>query len=119
MKAQIFRRFTFEAAHYLPHVPEGHKCSRMHGHSYRVEVHVFGEVGESSGWVCDFAAITEAFEPLRKQLDHHLLNEIPGLENPTSERLARWLWTNLHVPGLAEVRVSETESSGCIYRGES
>lgn len=118
MKAHIYRRFTFESAHYLPHVPEGHKCARLHGHSYRVEVHVSGEVGATSGWVCDFGDLAEAFEPLRKQLDHHLLNEIPGLENPTSENLTRWIWERISLPGLTELRVSETDHSGCVYRGE-
>ena len=99
-------------------MPEGHKCARLHGHSYRVEIHVSGDVGEPSGWVCDFANITEAFKPLRKQLDHNLLNELAGLENPTSEHLAPWVWDRLALPGLTEVRVSETEGSGCVYRGE-
>jgi queuosine biosynthesis protein QueD len=118
MKAEIYRRFTFEAAHRLPNVPAGHKCGRIHGHSYVVQVHVAGDVDAHAGWVCDFADITAAMEPLRKQLDHSFLNELHGLENPTSENLARWIWTHLgHLPGLSEVRVSETPNSCCIYRG--
>lgn len=120
-RAEIFREFTFEAAHRLPNVAEGHKCSRLHGHSYRIEVRVGGEVGEESGWVVDFADISAAFKPLHAQLDHYYLNEVPGLENPTSEVLARWIWERLapSLPGLSEVVVRETCTSGCSYRGVS
>ncbi|WP_027944762.1 6-carboxytetrahydropterin synthase QueD [Amycolatopsis taiwanensis] len=116
---EIFREFTFEAAHQLPHVPEGHKCARLHGHSYRVEVHVQGEVGPDTGWVMDFGDLRAAFQPLHEQLDHQYLNEVPGLENPTSEVLARWIWDRLtgQLP-LSAVQVRETCTSGCIYRGE-
>ena len=117
---QIFKEFTFEAAHRLPNVPAGHKCGRLHGHSSRVEVHVEGPVGEKSGWVMDFADLKEAFEPLRQKLDHYYLNEIEGLENPTSEVLAKWIWTRLikTLPQLKIVRVRETCTSGCEYRGD-
>jgi len=116
---EIFREFTFEAAHRLPNVPDGHKCARLHGHSYRVEVHVSGDVGAMSGWVMDFADIKAAFVPLADQLDHRYLNEVPGLENPTSEVLARWIWLRLadQLP-LSAVAVRETCTAGCIYRGE-
>lgn len=116
---EIFREFTFEAAHRLPHVPEGHKCARLHGHSYRVEVHVQGEVGPDTGWVMDFGDLRAAFQPLHEQLDHRYLNELPGLANPTSEVLARWIWDRLvgQLP-LSAVQVRETCTSGCIYRGE-
>jgi 6-pyruvoyltetrahydropterin/6-carboxytetrahydropterin synthase len=118
-RAEIFKEFSFEAAHRLPNVPEGHKCARLHGHSYRVEIRVEGEVGEESGWVVDFADLGAAFEPLHAQLDHYYLNEIPGLENPTSEVLAKWIWDRLeaNLPGLKEVVVRETCTSGCSYRG--
>ncbi|AKQ70774.1 6-carboxytetrahydropterin synthase [Myxococcus hansupus] len=116
----IFKEFTFEAAHRLPNVPPGHKCSRLHGHSYRVEVHVRGPVGEQSGWVMDFSDIKESFEPVRLKLDHYYLNEIEGLENPTSENLSRWIWKRLRpgLPLLSRVVVRETCTSGCIYQGE-
>ena len=91
----IFKIFTIEAAHRLPNVPPGHKCARLHGHSFRVEIHVGGEPGEESGWVMDFADVKAAFQPLYDQLDHHYLNDIEGLENPTSERLADWIWQRL------------------------
>lgn len=117
---EIFREFTFEAAHRLPQAPAGHKCTRLHGHSYRVEVHVSGEVDPTAGWVMDFADIKSAFQPLHDQLDHHYLNEVPGLENPTSENLARWIWHRLDdVLPLSMVVVRETCTSGCRYRGES
>ncbi len=117
--AEIFREFTFEAAHRLPHVPDGHKCARLHGHSYRVEVHVTGDVGTECGWVQDFGTLTSAFKPLQDELDHFFLNDVPGLENPTSEVLAKWIWDRLiaALPNLSEVRVRETCTSGCIYRG--
>jgi 6-pyruvoyltetrahydropterin/6-carboxytetrahydropterin synthase len=117
---EIFREFTFEAAHRLPHVPPGHKCGRLHGHSYRVGVHVEGPVGEETGWVRDFAELSGAIQPLLVQLDHNYLNEVEGLDNPTSEVVARWIWDRLQieVPDLSQVVVHETCTSGCIYRGE-
>jgi 6-pyruvoyltetrahydropterin/6-carboxytetrahydropterin synthase len=117
---EIFKVFTLEAAHHLPNVPEGHKCRRLHGHSFRVEIHIAGPVQEKTGWILDFADLTRAFQPLYDQLDHHYLNEIEGLENPTSEHLARWIWQRLKpaLPLLATIVVRETCTAGCIYRGE-
>ena len=117
--AEIFKEFTFEAAHRLPFVPEGHKCFRLHGHSFRVEIHVTGDVDPATGWIMDFGDIKDAFKPLHRQLDHNYLNEIPGLENPTSENLAAWIWDRLRpqLPGLARVLVRETCTSGCVYEG--
>jgi 6-pyruvoyltetrahydropterin/6-carboxytetrahydropterin synthase len=117
---EIYREFTFEAAHRLPRVPDGHKCARLHGHSYKVQVHVRGDVDPATGWVMDFAEIKKAFRPLHDQLDHYYLNDVPGLENPTSENLARWIWERLidQLP-LSEVLVRETCTSGCVYRGEA
>jgi 6-pyruvoyltetrahydropterin/6-carboxytetrahydropterin synthase len=116
----VFRVFQVEAAHRLPNVPDGHKCARLHGHSFRIEVHVSGPVGAESGWVMDFADLRRAFQPLFDQLDHHYLNDIEGLENPTSENLARWIWQRLHstLPGLSKIVVQETCTAGCIFRGE-
>lgn len=115
----VFREFTFEAAHRLPHVPEGHKCSRLHGHSFRVEVRVRGDIDPASGMVIDFAEIKAAFAPLLDRLDHYFLNEVEGLDNPTSENLAHWIWDRLiqPLPQLAEVVVRETCTSGVAYRG--
>jgi 6-pyruvoyltetrahydropterin/6-carboxytetrahydropterin synthase len=117
---EIFKEFTFEAAHRLPNVPAGHKCARLHGHSYRVELHVDGSVDDRAGWVCDFADLSTAMRPLLDQLDHYYLNEVDGLDNPTSEVLARWIWIRVQpaLPELSQVIVRETCTSGCVYRGE-
>ncbi len=116
----IFKIFTLEAAHRLPNVPPGHKCARLHGHSFRIELHVSGPADPHFGWVLDFADLKAAFKPYYEQLDHHYLNDIPGLDNPTSENLARWIWSKLkpELPLLSEVVVHETCASGCRYRGE-
>ena len=116
----IFKIFTLEAAHRLPNVPPGHKCARLHGHSFRIELHVSGPADPHFGWVLDFADLKAAFKPYYEQLDHHYLNDIPGLDNPTSENLARWIWSKLtpELPLLSEVVVHETCTSGCRYRGE-
>jgi 6-pyruvoyltetrahydropterin/6-carboxytetrahydropterin synthase len=116
---EIFKEFGFEAAHRLPHVPEGHKCARLHGHSFRVTVHVEGAVGERSGWVCDFADIAAAMVPVVEVLDHAYLNDIDGLDNPTSEVVAVWIWERVAgaLPGLSQVVVRENCTSGCAYRG--
>jgi len=117
---EIFREFTFEAAHQLPHVPEGHKCRRLHGHSYRVAIGLEGPVDPTLGWVQDFGDIKEAWKPIESRLDHYYLNEVPGLDNPTSELLAQWIWLEIApaLPCLAYVRVHETCMSGCIFRGD-
>lgn len=117
---EIFKEFTFEAAHRLPHVPPGHKCARLHGHSFRITLHVRGAVDPQTGWVMDFADLKRAFQPLYDQLDHNYLNEIEGLDNPTSEQLARWVWRRLRpaLPELCRVVIHETCTSGCIYQGE-
>jgi 6-pyruvoyltetrahydropterin/6-carboxytetrahydropterin synthase len=117
---EIFKEFTFEAAHRLPNVGPGHKCARLHGHSFRVRVHVEGLVDQHLGWVRDFADLSEPMRPLLEQLDHHYLNEVDGLENPTSEVLACWIWEHLQpaLPDLSQVVVQETCTTGCTYRGQ-
>ena len=117
---ELYKEFSFEAAHLLPEVPEGHKCRRLHGHSFHVRVTVRGALDARLGWVMDFAELKRAWQPLHEALDHRYLNEIPGLENPTSERLAQWIWRRLApvLPGLAAIEVRETCTSGCTYRGE-
>jgi 6-pyruvoyltetrahydropterin/6-carboxytetrahydropterin synthase len=116
---EIFKIFSLESAHRLPNVPAGHKCARVHGHSFRVEIHVRGAVDGHLGWVMDFADLKAAFEPLFQRLDHHYLNDVPGLENPTSENLARWIWRELKpaLPQLSKVVVHETCTSGAVYEG--
>lgn len=117
---EIYKQFGIEAAHRLPNVPAGHKCANLHGHSFQVILYVTGTVDEHTGWVIDFADIKAAFQPLYIRLDHHYLNEIEGLENPTSENLARWIWTQLkpELPSLSKIVIQETCTSGCVYTGE-
>ena len=119
MQAEVIKTFRFEAAHSLPNVPAGHKCRRLHGHSYRVDIHVTGDFGGRAGWVIDFGDIKRIVEPVIEKLDHHCLNEIPGLENSTSEMLAHYLWTNISplLADLSAVTVWESDTSRCVYRG--
>jgi 6-pyruvoyltetrahydropterin/6-carboxytetrahydropterin synthase len=116
---EIYKDFSFESAHLLPNVPEGHKCGRLHGHSFHVRIVVTGNVGETSGWVMDFADIKSIVKPIIFQLDHYYLNEIEGLENPTSENIAKWIWHKLkpNLPELGRIEIKETCTSGCIYSG--
>lgn len=118
-EVEIWKEFGFESAHLLPHVPLGHKCGRLHGHSFRVRVALRGVPGSDTGWVMDFADLKKAWKPLHDILDHRYLNDIPGLENPTSEMLAGWIWDMLHpaLPELAAISVRETCTAGCLYRG--
>lgn len=117
---ELRKSFQFEAAHLLPHLPRTHKCRRLHGHSFQVEIAVTGSCDPHLGWLMDYADISAAFKPIWNRLDHYYLNEIPGLENPTSENLAWWIWRRLKpaLPALSEVVVAETCQSRCVYRGK-
>ena len=117
---EIYKTFTIEAAHKLPNLSQNHKCSRLHGHSFVIEVHVNGDNDNNNGWVMDFADISEIFKPIFECLDHHYLNEIAGLENPTSENLVKWIWERLkpNIKYLHSIEVKETCTTGCIYEGE-
>lgn len=116
---EIFKKFTFDAAHFLPHVPDGHKCKKLHGHTFVVTIYVSGQVDPESGWIVDFAEIKKAFKPLLDQFDHNLLNDIPGLENPSSENLSIFIWDKLQpdLPGISKVVVQENDSCGAVYTG--
>ena len=116
---ELVKDFRFEAAHFLPQVPEGHKCRRIHGHSFRGEVAVRGPIDPKIGWVMDFADLKRAIDPIITEVDHYLLNDIPGLDNPTSELLAIWIWKRLApiVPNLYRITVEETCTSRCHYYG--
>jgi len=121
MHVSLVKSFTFEAAHWLPTFPDGHKCRRMHGHSFKVEVVVAGEVAPEKGYLIDYGEISAAVRPIEHALDHRVLNEIEGLEIPTSEVIAKWVFDRLKptLPLLAEVVVHETCTSRCHYRGEA
>ena len=114
----IFKEFTFEAAHKLPLLPTTHKCSKLHGHSFQVRISIDGPLNEL-GWVMDFSELKKICSPFIEQLDHSYLNEISGLENPTSENIAIWLWDRLVKPlqNLSSITVMETCNSGCEYSG--
>jgi 6-pyruvoyltetrahydropterin/6-carboxytetrahydropterin synthase len=119
MNVTLRKSFQFEAAHLLPKLPAEHKCRRLHGHSFKVELAVSGPCDPHLGWLIDYADISAAFRPLWEQLDHRYLNEVPGLENPTSEQIALWIWDRLipRLPLLSEVVVAETCTAQCVFRG--
>jgi len=116
----IYKQFSFDSAHFLPHVPEGHKCKRLHGHTYHLTVFVAGAVKEREGWVMDYGDLKTIAGPVIDRLDHNLLNEIAGLENPTAEILVLWIWNQIKplLPQLTRIELKETLSSGVIYEGE-
>jgi 6-pyruvoyltetrahydropterin/6-carboxytetrahydropterin synthase len=116
----IYKQFTFDAAHFLPNVPQGHKCRQMHGHTYHLTVFISGPVLEEAGWVIDFSEVKAVCKPVVDHLDHSLLNEVAGLENPTAENVARWLWQQFKpkMPGLQKIELKETPTSGVIYEGD-
>jgi len=139
----IYKKFSFDSAHYLPNLPEDHKCKRMHGHTFNVEIHITGNVNQEIGWIMDFSEIKTICDPVIEQLDHRVLimdfseikticdpvieqldhrvlNDIKGLDNPTSENLAKWIWEKVkpQLSGLKKIIVSETCSTGCIYKGQ-
>jgi 6-pyruvoyltetrahydropterin/6-carboxytetrahydropterin synthase len=120
MKMELRKSFQFEAAHLLPRLPKSHKCRRLHGHSFKVEIVVAGECDPKLGWLMDYADITKTFKPVWEKLDHRHLNDIHGLENPTSEEIAVWIWKRLKpkLPLLTEVVVAETCTARAVYRGE-
>lgn len=115
---KIFKEFTFEAAHKLPLVPSNHKCAKLHGHSFKARIYIEGPINEM-GWVMDFAELKKVCNPYIAELDHSYLNEIEGLENPTSENIAIWLWDKLNysLPFLSSITIMETCNSGCTYSG--
>src|SRR5205807_270452 len=121
MKVELEKDFTLECAHRLTRVPADHKCARMHGHSFRVTLNVAGEVDERTGWLQDYAELSRAFSGVHEALDHRCLNDVAGLENPTSEVLARWIWKRVagELPLLSAVAVQETCTARCIYRGDA
>jgi 6-pyruvoyltetrahydropterin/6-carboxytetrahydropterin synthase len=120
MNVELVKEYRFEAAHRLPNVPPEHKCARLHGHSFRFEIHIAGPVDSRSGWFIDYGVLDEVVQPLVAQLDHYYLNEIDGLENPTSEILSKWLFDRIRekIPSLEAITLYETCDAKCIYRGD-
>ena len=116
----VFKTFTIEAARFLPNLLDGHPCKNIHGHSFKITITVTGNVDNKTGFVMDFGDIDETFNPLHSKLDHSYLNDIEGLENPSSENVCQWIWERLapSLPGLSQIDIKETESTGCIYKGE-
>lgn len=117
---ELFIETSFDAAHFLPYVQENHKCRRLHGHTYILTVYVEGPLDDRMGWVIDFAELKEKVKSVVKRLDHYLLNDIPGLENPTAEKLSVWIWEQLkpEVPMLKKIILKETPTSGVVYTGK-
>ncbi len=117
---KIFKHFDFDSAHYLPNVPDGHKCKGVHGHTYRMTIFFEGDLDEELGWVLDFADIKKTVNPIIKIIDHKLLNDIEGLENPTCELIAVWLWNKImpEIPFLSRIELYETLTSGVVYEGK-
>lgn len=117
---QVFKQFTFDSAHFLPNVPDGHKCKETHGHTYRLTVYLEGELEKHLGWVMDFADMQKVIDPIIKSIDHKMLNNISGLENPTCEILAVWIWEKIkpHIPLLTKIELNETPTSGVVYVGK-
>jgi len=117
---EIFKKFAFDSAHFLPNVPEGHKCSNIHGHTYSLTVFLEGDLIEDLEWVMDFKELKDVVKPIIDRLDHTLINEIEGLENPTAERIVVWIWDQIkpELPLLSKLELNETPTSGAIYKGK-
>ncbi len=117
---EIFKKYYFDSAHFLPHVPENHKCRNMHGHTYKLIVFISGNAENKNGWVMDFAVLKSTINPIIEIIDHKVLNDISGLENPTCENIARWLWVKIKevIPELIRIELHETPTTGVIYSGE-
>lgn len=116
----IFKQFTFDSAHFLPNVPDDHKCKQIHGHTYKLTIFIEGPLDEKLGWVADFAVVKRDIKAIIDIVDHKMLNDIPGLENPTCELLGKWLWDKIKVqiPLLKRIELNETPTSGVVYEGE-
>jgi 6-pyruvoyltetrahydropterin/6-carboxytetrahydropterin synthase len=119
VNVRLVHEFKFESAHRLPKVPPGHKCARLHGHSFKVELTIAGPVNPETGWLIDFGELADLWAPVNAKLDHNYLNDIPGLENPTSEVLAVWIWGQMKpvLPSLVQVALYETSDARCEYTG--
>ena len=117
---EIYKEFSFDSAHYLPNVPEWHKCRNMHGHTYKLKVYIKGKPDPQFGWIMDFKELKDKVGPVIDQLDHQLINEVKGLENPTAENITIWIWQQIKplLPQLSKIELHETPTTGVIYAGE-
>lgn len=117
---EIYKEFTFDSAHFLPNLPEGHKCKQIHGHTYHLRVYIKGDPGQQTGWLIDFKEMKDIVLPVIDQLDHKLMNNVPGLENPTAENITIWFWDRLKqlLPLLERIELKETLTTGVIYSGD-
>jgi len=115
----IFKKFTFDSAHSLPNVPDGHKCKAVHGHTYQLTIYIENELVENLDWVMDFAVVKSVVKPIIDIVDHKYMNDIEGLENPTCEKIAIWLWDRIKagIPSLKKIELNETPTSGVVYKG--
>ncbi len=120
MEVELIKTFRFDAAHSLTHLPPGHKCRNMHGHGYRVDIHVTGEVQAETGWLIDFGDLKAIVQPVIDTLDHANLDEIAELKVSTSEMLAKYMWDRIkpHLPIMTAIEIWESDSSRCVYRGQ-
>jgi len=116
----VYKKFNIESARSLPNLPKTHPCYKLHGHSFKIKISVNQKLDEKTGFVIDFQEIDDAFSPIKDILDHTFLNDVDGLNNPTSENICIWIWNRLEtsLPNIYEIEIKETESTGCIYRGE-
>jgi len=116
----VYKKFTIESARSLPNLPDSHPCKRLHGHSFKIIITVKGEINKKTGFIIDFNDIDTAFNPIKNKLDHVYLNDIEGLNNPSSENICKWIWKKLKnkLPGLSMIEIKETTSTGCKYKGE-
>ena len=116
----IYKIFNIESARSLPNLPDSHPCKNIHGHSFKIKITVSGKINKATGMVLDFNQIDEIFNPIHLLIDHKYLNDIKGLENPSSENLAIWIWKRLKpkLPTIIEIEIKETSETGCIYKGE-
>ena len=117
MNYELKQQFRIESARFLPNLPKSHPCSKIHGHSFKIILKLVGPLDPKIGWVLDYQKISETMAPLLLRLDHQILNEVEGLENPTSELLAKWIYdqTLRIIPILKTVTIMETESTECTY----
>ena len=115
----VYKKFNIESARSLPNLPKTHPCHKIHGHSFKIIISVEGQIDKQSGFVMDFQIIENAFQPIKTLLDHTYLNDVKGLSNPSSENICIWIWDKLEssLPNIYKIEIKETDSTGCIYKG--